>query len=119
MKCLSSNLHSAVFAVFLVMTLVTTSPLFAQERADGERLAQEYRCYACHDMTEALIGPPYQAIAARHASQKDIMEKVLATKILLGGGGNWGVVPMVPNEHVPEADARVITRWILGLSSAP
>jgi cytochrome c len=43
------------------------------------------------------------------------MVDVLAEKIILGGGGNWGFVPMVPNEHVTEADARRIALWILGL----
>ena len=41
------------------------------------------------------------------------MTDVLARKILLGGGGNWGAVPMVPNEHVGEADARTLAGWIL------
>jgi cytochrome c len=41
------------------------------------------------------------------------MTEVLARKIVLGGGGNWGVVPMVPNEHVSESDARSLANWIL------
>ena len=41
------------------------------------------------------------------------MTEVLTRKVLLGGGGNWGVVPMVPNEHVGEADARLLASWIL------
>ena len=118
MNFLFRNPHITVFAVLLLITLVATSPVFGQDAAPGERLAQEHRCYACHDMREALIGPPYQAIAARHAANRDVMETVLATKIILGGGGSWGVVPMVPNEHVPEEDARIIARWILGLSAS-
>ena len=116
MKFFTRNLHIAVFAILLLATVLATSPLFAQEGAEGAKLVQEYRCYACHDMDKALIGPPYRAIAARHASKMEVMEKVLATKIILGGGGNWGMVPMVPNEHVPEQDALAISRWILGLS---
>ena len=60
-----------------------------------------------------LIGPPWQAIAQRHAPDRAIMEEVLARKIVQGGGGNWGVVPMVPNEHVKPAEARALARWIL------
>lgn len=115
MKFIIRNLHIAVFVILMLATVLATSPLFAQETSDGANLVMEHRCYACHDMDKALIGPPYQAIAARHAGQKDVMEKVLATKIILGGGGNWGMVPMVPNEHVPEQDALAIARWILGL----
>ena len=115
MKFLTGNLHLTVFVLLLLVTLVANFPVFAQDDS-GERLAQTHRCYACHAMEETLIGPPYRAIAARHSGQKDVMAKVLATKIILGGGGNWGVVPMVPNEHVPEDDALALAHWILELN---
>lgn len=86
------------------------------DELDGEALVTEKRCIACHDLSNALIGPPYRAIAARHAAQKDIMVDVLAQKIIVGGAGNWGIVPMVPNEHVSLDEARAISRWILGLA---
>ena len=82
---------------------------------DGATLVQERNCYGCHHQTDALIGPPYSAIAARHASRKDLMVDVLARKIIEGGAGNWGVVPMVPSEQVSEDEAKVIARWILDL----
>jgi cytochrome c551/c552 len=81
---------------------------------DGAALAQQMKCYACHAPDEALIGPPWKAIAARHAGEDaDMITTVLVRKIINGGGGTWGVVPMVPNEHVSEADARRLVRWIL------
>ena len=79
----------------------------------GAALAKSSRCYACHDATRVLIGPPYQAIALRYAGDRKAMESVLARKILVGGGGNWGVVPMVPNEHVKPEDALALARWVL------
>jgi len=113
MNFFARNPHVAIFSVLLLITLLAATALFAQDGNDGERLVREYRCYACHDMTRTLIGPPYQAIAARHGSNKAVMTAVLARKILLGGGGNWGMVPMVPNEHVPETDATRLAAWIL------
>lgn len=112
MKYLAQYLRIVFFGAMLASPLASAQ----EDRNRSEALVQGYRCYACHHMTEALIGPPYQAIAARHGGQKDVMTEVLARKILLGGGGSWGVVPMVPNEHVPEEDARVIARWILDLA---
>ena len=47
------------------------------------------------------------------------MIDVLAQKIIDGGAGNWGVVPMVPNEHVSLDEARQIVAWILGLKRTP
>ena len=85
----------------------------ANRPASGASLVQSSRCYACHQLKEPLIGPPYQAIAARYSGNRELMTQVLARKIVLGGGGNWGVVPMVPNEHVSAADAQAIARWIL------
>ena len=79
----------------------------------GPELMDRHRCNACHELDKPLIGPPLRAIAARYQADAVTMTDVLTRKILLGGGGNWGVVPMVPNEHVSEADARTLAGWIL------
>jgi cytochrome c len=75
------------------------------------------RCVACHDLTQTRIGPPFAAIALRHRANKDDMVEVLARKIVLGGGGNWGPVPMVPNEHVSLDEARAMAKWILEIKT--
>jgi cytochrome c len=80
---------------------------------DGAALVRTMRCYGCHDLQDPLLGPPYKTIAARYRSDRETMIDVLASKIVLGGGGNWGVVPMVPNEQVSREQARTIARWIL------
>jgi cytochrome c len=79
----------------------------------GAELVRALRCHPCHDQTRYLIGPPWQAIAARHAANKEAMIDVLAGKILRGGAGTWGVIPMVPSEHVTLEQARTLARWIL------
>jgi cytochrome c len=84
---------------------------------DMPALLEQRGCHSCHHATETLIGPSYQAIAARHAPQKNVMVEVLATKIIVGGAGNWGVVPMVPSEHVSAAEARAMAAWILDQKS--
>ena len=76
-------------------------------------MVSESMCYACHQMQEASIGPPWQAIAARHAGKSEVMTDVLAGKIIRGGGGNWGNVPMVANQRVNEEQARIMAEWIL------
>jgi cytochrome c len=80
---------------------------------DGAGLVQKHRCYPCHSQSENLLGPSYTSIAQRHAANREIMTEVLAEKIIDGGAGTWGVVPMVPNEQVSREDARVIAKWIL------
>lgn len=75
------------------------------------------RCYSCHAVDKNLIGPPYQAIAAIHAANKEVMRDVLVQKIIHGGGSNWGLVPMVPNPHVTQEEAREMVDWILTLQA--
>lgn len=101
--------------LLIVASFVLQPVLAGADDAGGEALARAKRCIACHDTDMTLIGPPYRAIAARHAANKDVMVDVLAQKIIVGGAGNWGVVPMVPNEHVSLDEARAISRWILSL----
>jgi cytochrome c len=81
-------------------------------------IVERNECYACHATSEIRIGPSYQMISARHSARKDVMEEVLARKIILGGSGNWGVVPMVANEKVSLAEARLVAQWILHLEFA-
>lgn len=102
--------HKKLFALAFLMPV-----LVAANEPDGEKLLTEKRCVACHDVSRTLLGPSYRAIAARHAAQKQTMIEVLAQKIIAGGAGNWGVVPMVPNEHVSLDEARAMSRWILDL----
>ncbi len=108
MNC-RNTLSALAFLAFLTPVLVVA------DDPDGELLLTEKRCVACHDVSKNLLGPSYQAIAARHAARRKTMIEVLAQKIIVGGAGNWGIVPMVPNEHVSLEEARANTRWILSL----
>jgi cytochrome c len=102
-------------ASLLALCVVWTSAS-AQPPPGGAALASAKRCNACHTVDDALLGPPYRAIAARHAGERELKVEVLAQKIVHGGAGNWGVVPMVPNEHVSLDEARAIAAWILSLN---
>ena len=103
------------FRLAVLALLFLAAPLVNADELDGATLVETKRCVACHDQTRTLLGPSYTAIAARHAANKELMVEVLAQKIIIGGAGNWGVVPMVPNEHVSLEESRAISRWILGL----
>ena len=109
--------RGAIVAKLLAVGAMFTAAAASAQESGGEALAAMKRCYACHDMERVLLGPPYRAIAVRHASsERDVMIEVLAQKIIHGGAGNWGIVPMVPNEHVTLRDARAISEWILRLN---
>jgi cytochrome c len=97
----------------LVLVSVLAFASAAQAQENGEALVQRAMCYACHQMESPSLGPPWRAIAARHAARKALMTVVLASKIMRGGGGNWGLVPMVPNQRVTEEEARILAEWVL------
>ena len=115
MACIFPD-FSKTFSCALVCGFFLMHATFAAAQSEGEQLASEKRCYACHQLNEASLGPTYEAIAARHAPRKDVMIDILARKIVHGGGGNWGVVPMVPNQWVAIDEARLMAEWILGLT---
>lgn len=96
----------------LGLLLLLTAPAIQAEE-DGASLVLTEMCYACHQLDSASIGPPWQAIAARHMLRKELMTEVLIGKVIRGGGGNWGLIPMVPNQRVTEEEARTMVEWVL------
>ncbi len=77
-------------------------------------LATSKNCMACHAVDKKVVGPAYKAVSAKYAGQKDAVDK-LATKIMKGGSGVWGPVPMPPNSQVKEAEAKKLAAWVLSL----
>ena len=104
-------MRNVAASIAAVVVFLLAPPARAQET--GDALVEQAMCYACHQMNTASLGPPWQAIAARHAGQKELMTEVLASKIVRGGGGNWGLVPMVPNQRVTAEEARIMAAWVL------
>ncbi len=75
-------------------------------------LATAKNCMACHAVEKKLVGPSYKDIAAKYAGQADAVDK-LANKVVKGGSGAWGPVPMPANAQVNDADAKKLVAWIL------
>jgi cytochrome c len=94
-------------SLLIALTAVAAAPAFAQ--AD---LAQKKNCMACHAIDKKLVGPSYKDVAAKYAGQKDAVDK-LAQKVVKGGSGAWGAVPMPANPQVTEAEAKQLVGWIL------
>ena len=93
--------------ITLAMTLSVAVPAMADQA-----LATSKNCMACHAMDKKLVGPSYKDVAAKYAGQKDAVEK-LAVKIIKGGSGVWGPIPMPPNAQVSEEDAKKLATWVM------
>ncbi len=80
----------------------------------GELLIVKSDCVGCHHTENKLIGPSYKDIAAKYpATEANI--SLLAGKIIKGGKGVWGPVPMTPHSKITEDDAKLMTKYILSL----
>jgi cytochrome c len=95
-------------ALFALAALAAVS---APALAD-QALATAKNCMACHATDKKLVGPAYKEVAIKYAGQKDAVDK-LAVKIIKGGSGVWGPVPMPANAQVSEADAKKLAAWVL------
>lgn len=76
------------------------------------QLATAKNCMACHAVATKLVGPSYKDVAAKYAGQKDAVDK-LAAKIIKGGAGVWGPVPMPANAQVNADEAKKLAAWVL------
>jgi cytochrome c len=93
--------------LLLMVAAGASSSAFAQ--AD---LAKSKNCMACHAIGSKLVGPAYKDVAAKYAGQKDAEDKLVA-KVMKGGSGVWGPVPMPANPQVSEAEAHTLVKWVL------
>lgn len=75
-------------------------------------LAKAKNCMACHTVATKVVGPSFKDVAAKYAGQKDAEDK-LVQKVIKGGSGVWGPVPMPANAQVSDAEARTLVKWIL------
>jgi cytochrome c len=108
---------AVAFAALLIVGPATGLAADAGLAQGLSPLAAHHHCDECHAIREARIGPPFVAVATRYAADREAAVNRLALKIVYGGAGNWGTIPMVPNERISIEDARVISRWVLTLSA--
>jgi cytochrome c len=78
----------------------------------GLALVGKSDCLTCHKVNDKLIGPSYKEVAAKYENTEANV-KMLAEKIIKGGKGNWGEVPMTPHPAVSQADAEQMVKYVL------
>ncbi|UZJ43785.1 DUF1080 domain-containing protein [Marinimicrobium sp. C6131] len=80
----------------------------------GQTLVEGSDCAACHNPEIKTVGPSYQSIAERYDNTPE-NRTMLAEKIILGGAGNWGDVPMSPHPDLSQEDAEQMVDYIFSL----
>ncbi len=116
----NSNMQSASTTVSTTSAATVTStvaPATEEKKEDfskGMTLIANSDCLTCHKLNEKVIGPAYKDVAKKYAYTPANV-KMLAGKILKGGAGNWGPIPMTAHASLSQADAASMVKYILNL----
>lgn len=78
----------------------------------GLQLVVKSDCLGCHKINEASVGPAYAAIATKYEAN-EVNINLLATKIMQGGKGVWGEVPMAAHPNLSKEDAVQMVKYIM------
>ena len=69
-------------------------------------------CTGCHQVERKLIGPSYADVAAKYENTEENVT-MLSQKVIAGGVGVWGEVPMSAHPNLSEEDAKDMVRYVL------
>ena len=84
----------------------------AVAKKDGKALIEASDCRTCHRDNEKLIGPAYKEVAKKYESNAENISK-LAGKVMAGGQGVWGEIPMAGHPNLSKEDAEAMVEYIL------
>lgn len=73
-------------------------------------------CRTCHLIDEKSQGPAWREVANKYAGQ-DTAVRYLADKIIAGGSGVWGTIPMAPHPTMSREDAETLAQYVLLLKN--
>ena len=93
--------------------LAAALPVTALADEAGEKLLKDKGCTACHANDKKIIGPAYKEVAKKYKGDAGAAAK-MAEKVIKGGQGVWGPIPMPPSK-VSEDDAKKMVAAILAM----
>ncbi|HMI61903.1 MAG TPA: c-type cytochrome [Puia sp.] len=104
-------------------TTSTTTPATAAPSTaasdKGLELIGASDCTTCHRLNKessgAAIGPAYSEVAAKYAPAADTTVDRLVKKIISGGSGIWGTIPMTPHPALKADDVKTMVSYIMTL----
>lgn len=81
----------------------------------AQSIIAKANCRSCHLVDAKLVGPAFKEIAAKYKDDENALDD-LAGKVVGGGRGVWGEVPMPPNALLTEDEAKQILKYVLSLA---
>ena len=82
--------------------------------AQGEALINSSDCKTCHTVENRIVGPSYNDVAGKYAFTKENVA-MLSGKVITGGAGNWGEIPMTAHVDLSKPDSEKMVYYILSL----
>jgi cytochrome c len=80
---------------------------------EADRIADAKGCTACHSLNKRVVGPSFKEVARKY-SGKASAQAALERKVIEGGSGVWGPIPMPPHKgRVSDSEARILVQWVL------
>ncbi len=116
LKSASAQQSSVDTNVNKIGTDPTPTGAAAGSSSNGEMLISKSDCLGCHKVNEKLVGPSYLEVAAKYEAT-EANKELLANKIVNGGSGVWGEIPMAPHPTISKDDAKEMVTYILSLKS--
>lgn len=98
----------------VTITAPAMPKIATMQMSGGELLINKSDCIGCHHKINKLIGPSYTDIAKKYPNT-DKNQTLLAGKIIKGGSGVWGKIPMTPHPKISQSDAKLMAKYILSL----
>ncbi|MET1056875.1 MAG: c-type cytochrome [Pedobacter sp.] len=98
------------------VTKVSTITVSKADIAAGQLLISKSDCVGCHSAQNKMVGPAYVTIAQTYPMTEANLT-ALSQKIISGGSGKWGQVPMTPHPALTSPDAKKMVKYILSLNS--
>lgn len=99
---------------FVVNESAEAAPTAADPIAEGQALVAASDCKTCHHTDNKIIGPSHKEVAQKYEFTEANV-KMLAGKIIKGGQGVWGQIPMTPHPDINQEDAEKMARYVLSL----
>jgi cytochrome c len=111
--------QAKLIPLLLAVLMGIASPAIAAELTDQQARSflNAKGCNACHAVEQVHLAPSFRTISLRYAGAPSDAVDDLVQKIIYGGAGNWGVVPMISNPKITPTEAQAIASWIILLGN--
>lgn len=96
---------------------LTENKMIDPSITNASELIRKSDCATCHMIDKKLIGPAWIDVSKKYTLSDSVI-KYLSNKILNGGSGVWGGVPMTPHYNtLSRVQSNRIAEYILNLKN--